>query len=315
MAWAKGSAAQNRSIQARLLLAFSKENRSMTTVVFSTNGPYVLIAGHRAYICDVNTGNVNITFSEISVNTAAFSTDSRRVIVATGLGRLVVFDASTGLPLIRLIGHVSGVDDAAFSPDGRRIVSGGSDSACRIWDASSGQQLSVLTVSGERVYGVAYSPNGARIVTASGSTARVWDAETFELLTTLSPNERFLFNDRYSMQYVTSAAFSPDSLRVVTASGANAKIWDARSGNLLRTLSGHTSAVSSAKFSPRGGLVLTASLDQSAKLWDANTGRLLATLAGHGNAVMDASFSPDGDFVATASLDSHIRIWSIGSRS
>ena len=43
---------------------------------------------------------------------------------------------------------------------------------------------------------------------------------------------------------VTSASFSPDGSRIVTASGdKTAKVWDARTGAEVLTLKGHTSVV------------------------------------------------------------------------
>ena len=72
---------------------------------------------------------------------------------------------------------------------------------------------------------------------------------------------------------VNSAVFSPDGSRVVTASEDNtARLWDAKTGAALATLSGHTDTVDSAVFSPDGSRVVTASTDKTARLWDAKTG-------------------------------------------
>ena len=50
---------------------------------------------------------------------------------------------------------------------------------------------------------------------------------------------------------VTSAAFSPDGTRIVTASGdQTARVWDATSGEELAELHGHTNVVNTALFSP-----------------------------------------------------------------
>ena len=60
---------------------------------------------------------------------------------------------------------------------------------------------------------MAYSPDGQRIVTASwDKTAKVWDAQTGQELTTLAGHD-----DR-----VWSAVYSPDGQRVVTASSDQA---------------------------------------------------------------------------------------------
>ncbi|HYV48629.1 MAG TPA: hypothetical protein VFA20_27405, partial [Myxococcaceae bacterium] len=69
--------------------------------------------------------------------------------------------------------------------------------------------------------------------------------------------------------FVRSAVFSPDGLRVLTASDDNtARIWDASSGKLLAELRGHSGPVWSAVFSPDGLRVLTASKDNTAHVWD-----------------------------------------------
>ena len=60
---------------------------------------------------------------------------------------------------------------------------------------------------------------------------------------------------------VSSAAFSPDGKRIVTASDDNtARLWDAESGKQIgEPLTGHTDAVGSAAFSPDGKRIVTAS--------------------------------------------------------
>jgi WD40 repeat protein len=107
---------------------------------------------------------------------------------------------------------------------------------------------------------------------------------------------------------VTSASFSPDGKRIVTASyDKTAKIWD-RSGKLVADLKGHTSDVRSASFSPDGKLLVTASSDNTAKIWD-RSGKLVADLKGHQDIVTSASFSPDGKLLVTASYDNTAKIW------
>ena len=62
---------------------------------------------------------------------------------------------------------------------------------------------------------------------------------------------------------MTSAQFSPDGTRIVTASGdKTARVWDAATGKALATLAGHEGSVSSAQFSPDGTRIVTASWRQ-----------------------------------------------------
>ncbi|MDF5706250.1 MAG: AAA family ATPase [Nostoc sp. S4] len=76
---------------------------------------------------------------------------------------------------------------------------------------------------------------------------------------------------------VTSASFSPDGKRILTASYDNtARVWDI-SGKQIAELKGHTSLVNSASFSPDGKRILTASDDKTARVWRAdNLDKLLS---------------------------------------
>ena len=132
------------------------------------------------------------------------------------------------------------------------------------------------------------------------------------------PTGKMLLTLAGHTDWVMDVAFSPDSKRLVTASGdSTAKVWEVASGrdaiNPLRP----RHRVPTARFSKDGTRLVTASLDGMAKVWDAATGRTLLTLAGHTGPVRDAAVSPDGTRVATASADLTAKVWDIspgGSR-
>ena len=72
---------------------------------------------------------------------------------------------------------------------------------------------------------------------------------------------------------VSSAAFSADGTRVVTASAdKTARVWDARTGQTVGAPLEHANGVVSAAFSADGTRVVTASDDNTARVWDAMTG-------------------------------------------
>jgi hypothetical protein len=109
---------------------------------------------------------------------------------------------------------------------------------------------------------------------------------------------------------VLSASFSPDGVRIVTASSDHtARLWEATTGQDILALHGHEDSVSSASFSPDGARIVTASDDHTARLWEATTGQEMIALRGHGLSVWSASFSPDGARIVTASNDGTARIW------
>lgn len=110
--------------------------------------------------------------------------------------------------------------------------------------------------------------------------------------------------------WVFNGSFSPNNKYVLTASKDNsAKIWDAKTGELISNLTAHPFDVFTANFSPNGNLIVTASEDNTAKIWDAETGELKITLNGHRAEVYSALFNEDGNKIITASKDCSSKIW------
>ncbi|KAF2178772.1 WD40 repeat-like protein, partial [Zopfia rhizophila CBS 207.26] len=108
---------------------------------------------------------------------------------------------------------------------------------------------------------------------------------------------------------VNSVAFSHDSARLASASyDKTIKIWDASSGECLRTLEGHGSSVNSVAFSHDSAGLASASDDKTVKIWNASSGECLHTL-GIGDSVNSVAFSHDSARLAPASDDKTVKIW------
>jgi WD40 repeat protein len=146
-----------------------------------------------------------------------------------------------------------------------------------------------------------FNPDGERVVIAySDKTARVWETESGELLSTLQGYENG----------VDTGEFSADGQRIVTTSDrrhdTGARLWEAQTGKLVTTLQGQHSA----QFSPDGQRIVTAD-NKTARVWESQSGKLVATLQGHEDLVTSAQFSPEGQRIVTASEDKTARVWTI----
>jgi len=81
----------------------------------------------------------------------------------------------------------------------------------------------------------------------------------------------------------------------------------------LAVLSGHGDPVASARYSPDGTRILTASFDGTARIWDARSGVQLGVLSGQAGVLYSAVYSPDGTRIVTAADGKVATIWDAGT--
>jgi WD40 repeat protein len=90
------------------------------------------------------------------------------------------------------------------------------------------------------------------------------------------------------------------------------RLWDLKTGTLLKKMEGHRSEVRTLAVSPEGQLI--ASGDESGVLivWHGETGETLTKLKAHSSDswLVSLDFSPDGTALATGSSDKTTKIWS-----
>ena len=71
-----------------------------------------------------------------------------------------------------------------------------------------------------------------------------------------------------------------------------ARLWDVETGDIIRTLLGHTAEIVSLNFDTQGQKIITGSFDHTVKVWDVRNGRCLHTLAGHHGEISSTQVSP-----------------------
>jgi WD40 repeat protein len=115
---------------------------------------------------------------------------------------------------------------------------------------------------------------------------------------------------------VTSIAFSPDGMRIVSGSDdETARMWDAKTGAEFAWLARPREHLTKVAFSLDGTQVITGGL--TVRLWDARTGAELAQLKSQ-NGVSSVALNPDGLRVAVSyefgtNLEKVPRIWDVKS--
>jgi len=102
------------------------------------------------------------------------------------VGRVQLWDVTTGQVVATITGHGRGVSKVAFSRDGKLLASGGTDNTIKIWDVATQKELRTFTGHTSALESIDFSPDGRMLASASddGSTF-LWDTQTGEHLLTL----------------------------------------------------------------------------------------------------------------------------------
>jgi WD40 repeat protein len=306
---------------------------AVNSASFSADGKFLVTASAdgTARVWEAATGRLETVLRghTDSVTSGAFSPDGRAVATASADGTARIWDPGTAPELRILAGEAKPVWSASFDPDGRRLLTA-SDSGTALLLSPTGRILHRLRHPGP-VANAAFTSDGKLVFTDDPlGTVRVWTADTGRLVRLLrhgstgrlafSPDGQLVAAPNASGAIAirrtaslrslrelsrggpfAAAAFSPNGQLIATAGAdGNARISDVPTGRVVRTLRGHTDAITSVQFSPDGKLLVTASRDHDARIWDVATGKTSKLLRGHFGPVFDASFSPDGRWVVTA---------------
>jgi WD40 repeat protein len=192
-------------------------------------------------------------------------------------------------------------------------------------DPADGRILHTLPVpggSGEFFNNVRLSPDHERLYVTCGAMQKdaqpqllcIQLAETATLWRAVASAE----NSRHKITGFSALDLSPDGNVVATATGYEQRtiqLWDANSGELLRTLEGHRDYVTHLAFSADGHRLASASSDETVRLWDTQTwSEAEPAFCGNGDAVESVSFSPDARRLITGSKDGLTLLWELAAR-
>jgi WD40 repeat protein len=206
------------------------------------------------------------------VYSVAISRNGRILVSGSQDKTIKVWNLQTGELVRTLIGIKEGLDEGvrnvAISPDGHTLISSNIYDI-NVWNLDTGELRRTFGGHIEAVRAIAISSNGETL--ASGSpdgTTKLWNLQTGELLNTFPHGSR-LPNGSFSGG-VYAVALSPDGQTLFSGSGTgenSLKLWNRRTGELIRTLKGHSNTIFAIAMSPDGQTIYSSSLDGTIKVW------------------------------------------------
>ena len=278
----------------RIVKTIGTNEKSLTNALYSPDGKILAVSTDNRHVIflDGRTYAFRIAYAPHSpkqwkepyVTRMAFSRDGRFLISASREGDISVIDTKTNQFAHRItIGasasptQIQYAQGLAVSPDGEHFAAGlsnGRDGNIHVYSLSDGKLKFRLPGHRSGTGALAYSPDGKRLVSGSWDRElKVWDMAGRREMGTLRHDE-----------LVSGVAWTPDGRYILSAGGTVAgvnpmAVFDAKTYQLLRHISGHSLGVSGLAVSPDGRFFATGSYDTTEKIYRTDNFESLTLLA------------------------------------
>lgn len=235
----------------RMVALLVGHNGAVLSLDFSSDGRRLLSGGTDdvAIVWDIarRQAVLRLAGHEGDVNSARFTRDGARVATASDDLTVRLWRLADGAAVGILRGHADKVISLAISPLDGTIASSGFDGIIQLWDGKTGNPLRRLVRQSTEVMGLTFAPDGRTLL--SGTGGKPYDVRIRDVV---SGNETAVHRGHDSL--VLAVAISPDGRMVATGGGSNneVRLWNPRTGKLVRALSGVGRAIWSVGFSKDG---------------------------------------------------------------
>jgi WD40 repeat protein len=202
------------------------------------------------------------------------------------------------------VSHISSINAIDFSKDGRQLLSGSSDNNIKLWDVESATLIKTFSEHVTNTWDVMFTPDGKSAISAENDYIVYWRNAVD------GPIGKLAFYGHTGL--VSSVDMSNDMKTIISGSqDKTIKVWDAHTGDLLKTISDHNGGVNDVEFNPANNQFASCSADSTIKIWDAQTFELIKTLISNNGGLRSISYHSSGNYIASAGPGSLIYIWDL----
>lgn len=303
------------------------DTKKVLSVAISPDGQIIAsgLADGNIKLWNKNTGKELRTLAGHSstIDSLAISPDGQTLASGSRDKTIKIWNIQTGQLLHTLTETPGSVVSVAISPDGQMIAAGSvEDKVIRIWNLRSGKLLHSLSGHSYSIWSIAFCSDSQTLVSSSADkTIKIWDVNKGQLLRNLSGTLNVIRSLAVSPYGSTIASGTYSNKDVIggesnTEDDATIKIWNRNTGELLRTLKGHTRTISALAIDPFGHILASGSYDGTIKIWNLHSGQLLHSLdvrdrKGIPAEVFSLAFSGDGQTLISGNIDGTVKIWQL----
>lgn len=292
-------------------VAFSSDGRRITSFyggssvkVWDVISGRELTASKDAVYANMSSVQRIVKTTEGSVNCLEVSADGTLWASTDGYRDLFVWDLKSGKRVGTMKGSNYEITSAAISFDGKTIAAACGDRV-RLWDVEKGGRNRILLGGPHSASLVAFSPDGSKIASGGGDReTTIWDVQSGRRLRIL-----------YGAGGIYTLSFSPDGSKVIASGFSCVVVWDAVTGQRVKSYPTGRRFGMCAAMSPDSKLVAVG-YNAQIRLLEADTGTELRRFwspSGSISSACDVTFSPDGKTSVFASGDGTAKLFDVAS--
>ncbi|GIL74367.1 hypothetical protein Vretimale_2084 [Volvox reticuliferus] len=220
-------------------------------------------------------------------------------------------------------GNMLGAISVAAHVSGQFAASSALDSLIRAWDVNERTSISVIEMAPTETWTVTFGPQTEYLdLAVSGGTRntvvlwRIGEGKTENVGELAAPSSAAESKAHKREQFVLSAAYSPDGLRLAAGCmDGTVAVWDLATSKLLGKCEGHHKPVRSLTFTSDSRMLLTACDDMHLHLYDVESCSLIESFSGHESWVLSVAMHPGGSAFASGGSDARVKLWDINTRT
>ena len=163
---------------------------------YSSDAKYI-VTGHckNVRIWDSYTHVLVCKFECDDARAICFSPNSKQLVCgSSSTSSIKIWDIETKTLINMLQGHSHNITKVCYSSNGKLIVSSSYDGTIKIWNSINGDLIQTIIASEkDRVDDLCFSPDGSKIISTSKEEVKIWDMNTYELVSTLNHKDSVLY--------------------------------------------------------------------------------------------------------------------------
>ena len=234
--------------------------------------------------------------------TLALTRGGRWLVHGDRRGEVSVWRPSDSFSLQRTHDHDGPITQLMLTPDERFIVSAGRDRTIQITEIGRQRRGRVFRGHETIVTHLAVAPNNEFLVSADG----MGRLKVFSLTDPDNPRVHRVEDTEHGLAFhPTKAGYA------IAQSKGTIGIWNGRSRQPVRKLTGHQGKVRFLTFHPQGEQLAAGLQDGKMCLWNPETGEYLREWKGHQSEILAMAYSPDGRRLASTAIDNQLKIWDV----